>query len=95
MTSRLFCIAAIPVVAFTSCVRRDSSGDICEFKRLAGEQGIVGVDTLSMTVQLVHPEVAVVTSVRVVLRPASDTLHVPEIMIYVLADGKWRLRFEG
>jgi hypothetical protein len=92
---RLFAVAIILILASASCAKRNSSADIREVKRLAVAEGLVGVDTLSMMVNLVHAEVAVVTSFRLVVKPGSDTLRVPEIMVYVLTEGKWRLRLEG
>jgi hypothetical protein len=95
MNRRIFAIVAVLVVFCPSCAKRDSSADMREVKRLAIDQGFVGVDTLSMLVRLVHAEVAVVTSSRLVVRPVGDTLLVPAIMVYVLKDGKWGLRFQG
>ena len=62
--------------------------------RLAIDEGFVGVDTLSMRVRLVHEEVALVTGSRLVVKPGKDTLLVPAVMVYVLKNGKWGLRFQ-
>jgi len=95
MNPRIFAVVAVLALFCPSCTKRDSSADIREVKRLAINEGFVGVDTLSMRVRLVHPEVAVVTSSRLVLKPGGDTLLVPALMVYVLKDGKWGLRFQG
>lgn len=77
-----------------SCARRENS-DARDIRRMAIDQGVVGVDTLTMNVRLIHPEVAAVTSARRVIQQHGDTLLVPEIMIYVRKDGKWTLTLEG
>jgi hypothetical protein len=92
---RFYAIVAVLSVFCPSCTKRDSSADIREVKRLVIDQGFVGVDSLSISVRLVHPEVAVVTSSRLVVKPDGDTLIVPSIMVFVLKDGKWGLRLDG
>jgi len=94
MNPKTLAIIAVFVLFCPSCAKRDSSADIREVKRLAIDEGFVGVDTLSMRVRLVHEEVALVTGSRLVVKPGKDTLLVPAVMVYVLKNGKWGLRFQ-
>jgi hypothetical protein len=85
------CLALIS----SACNRHDPTVDILEVRRLIIEQDMPGMDTSTVHVVLVHPDVAVASNLRIVVQPAGDTLRLPQMWVYVFERGSWHVRINS
>ena len=75
--------------------RHDPTVDKSEVRRLIIDQDMPGMDTSTVQVILVHPEVAVASNQRSVVQSSGDTLRLPQMWIYVFEKGRWQVRISN
>ena len=91
----VFLICACLIVTLPSCDRHDPPADITEVRRLVLDENPPDMDTSTVRVVLVHPEVAVAVNERMVVRPAGDTLRLPQMWVYVFEQGRCQQRINN
>jgi hypothetical protein len=91
MMLAVMCLALI----LPACHRHDPTVDISEVRRLTIGQDSPGMDTSTIQVVLVHPDVAVASNLRIVVQPTGDTLRLPQMWVYVFEKGRWQVRISS
>ena len=92
MDLRTIFLTTVVALTICSCDHHDPAADMAEVRRIVIHEDMPDMDTSTIRVALVHPEVAIVSNLRSVRQQTGDTLRIPQKWVFVRENGRWQLR---